>query len=307
MSTVPRVRTALPHDALRAALAAVEAGRRVIVATMLRRKGSAPSTPGQKLALVTHGDAVGTVGGGAVELRVLEAMAAMLDEAGGAPRVERFELGATMGMCCGGSVEILFEPMDAPVVALVVGAGHVGASLAPLLGRLGFRVVVCDAREDALRSLEAGGSHEAGRAEFSALLAEHDDEDVRAAVGSDASSVAALVMTHDHQLDQRAIEWALAQGFGFVGGVGSRAKAARTRQRLEAKGLAPEVGARVSMPIGVDIGARTPLESAVAIAAELVAWRARGPSAGRAAGNAVAGEPEALAATEEPRSRRIPR
>ena len=46
-----------------------------------------------------------------------------------------------------------------------------------------------------------------------------------------------LVMTHDHALDQRAIEWALRRGFAFVGGVGSRAKAERTRQRLEAKGF----------------------------------------------------------------------
>jgi xanthine dehydrogenase accessory factor len=82
-----------------------------------------------------------------------------------------------------------------------------------------------------------------------------------------------LVMTHDHLLDQRAIEWALSRGFAFVGGVGSRAKAERTRQRLEAKGFSEADRARVRMPIGVDIGARLPDEIAVSIAAEMVAWR----------------------------------
>ena len=48
---------------------------------------------------------------------------------------------------------------------------------------------------------------------------------------------AVLVMTHDHALDQDVIEWALRRGFAFVGGVGSRAKAKRTRDRLEAQGV----------------------------------------------------------------------
>jgi xanthine dehydrogenase accessory factor len=80
-------------------------------------------------------------------------------------------------------------------------------------------------------------------------------------------------MTHDHALDQRAIEWALKAGFAFVGGVGSKAKAARTRDRLEAKGVPVADRERVRMPIGIDIGARVPDEIAVAIAGELVAWR----------------------------------
>lgn len=81
-------------------------------------------------------------------------------------------------------------------------------------------------------------------------------------------------MTHDHAADQVAIEWALRQGFALVGGVGSRAKAARVRSRLEAAGFDEADRARVRMPLGAEIGARTPEEIAVAIAAELIAWRA---------------------------------
>jgi xanthine dehydrogenase accessory factor len=84
---------------------------------------------------------------------------------------------------------------------------------------------------------------------------------------------AVLVMTHDHALDQEAIEWALKRGFAFVGGVGSRAKAKRTQDRLEAKGFSEADRARVRMPLGLGIGARLPDEIAVSIAAEMVQWR----------------------------------
>ncbi|WP_434042062.1 MULTISPECIES: XdhC family protein [Sorangium] len=284
-------RTALPHDVLRAALGALEAGRRVVLASVVARHGSAPSTPGQKLCLFDDLTAIGTIGGGAVEGAALGMMARALDELASAPRLETFRLGPSLGMCCGGSVEILIEPMMPAVHALVIGAGHVGAFAAPLLASLGFRVTLCDARAAAADPARVppplplagalpahdGAPREAGTApggQVRLVLADHDDPEVMAGMPRDLGEAAALVMTHDHGLDQAAIEWALARGFGYVGGVGSRAKAARTRARLEAKGVPESDVARVRMPVGVDIGARTPAEISVALAAELVAWRA---------------------------------
>ncbi|WP_437285285.1 XdhC family protein [Sorangium sp. So ce406] len=284
-------RTALPHDVLRAALGALEAGRRVVIASVVARHGSAPSTPGQKLCLCDDLTAIGTIGGGAVERAALGMMARALDELASTPRLETFRLGPSLGMCCGGSVEILIEPMMPAVHALVIGAGHVGAFAAPLLASLGFRVTLCDARVAAADPARVpsplplagalpahdGAPREAGTApgeQVRLVLADHDDPEVMAGMPRDLGEAAALVMTHDHGLDQAAIEWALARGFGYVGGVGSRAKAARTRARLEAKGVPESDVARVRMPVGVDIGARTPAEISVALAAELVAWRA---------------------------------
>ena len=260
----PRVRTASPSEALREALSRLDAGGRVVVATVLKRRGSTPSTPGQKLALLGPDDAVGTVGGGAVERAVLDKMRSLLSDISSG-----HELGASMGMCCGGAVELLLEPMDANLCVLVVGAGHVGGALVPMLAALGFRLTVTDARDAALetRGLTSRGG-------LTALDLEYDDPLVGSALGP-PERAAILVMTHDHTLDQDVIEWALRRGAAFVGGVGSRAKAARTRQRLQAKGFSPEDIERVRMPLGVDIGARTPGEIAVSIAGELVQWRAR--------------------------------
>ncbi|WP_146650741.1 XdhC family protein [Labilithrix luteola] len=246
-------------------VAAACAGRGVggAMATVIERHGSAPGTPGQKLFLALDGTCVGTVGGGAIERAALEALMTLVRSEEGKHAVREFKLGPELGMCCGGRLSVLLEPIAALVPCLIVGAGHVATAVAPLLAKVGFAVTVVDERE------EWGGESRIPSARC--VTGEFDEigreVDVRGAC---------LVMTHDHQIDQRAIEWALRRGFAYVGGVGSRAKAERTRQRLEAKGVSEADRARVRMPIGVDIGARLPEEIAVSIAAELIAWRKRG-------------------------------
>ncbi|MBI4704633.1 MAG: XdhC family protein [Deltaproteobacteria bacterium] len=275
----PPARSAPPEEVLGAALERLRAGRRVMLATVVATRGSAPSRPGQKLALLGPGEALGTVGGGALEHKVLAMLAERQQAEPGEPELVGIELGPELGMCCGGAVEILLEPLGPALAVLIVGGGHVGAALGPLLCQLDFRVVVCDSRPAVL-----GGASGAPSPRLRAVVADHDDPAVMSALGAPETRAAALVMTHDHDLDERAIQWALARGFAFVGGVGSRAKAARIRQRLVARGLAQEQAARVRMPLGVDVGARAPLEVAVAIAAELVGWRAGllGAARGRA-------------------------
>ena len=258
-----------PADALDVLEVAAHKGREGIsgvMATVIARHGSAPATPGQKLYLATDGTCVGTVGGGAIEREVLGA----LQQAVRALRVSNdaeplfttksFRLGAELGMCCGGGVEVSIEAITALVPCLIVGGGHVATEVAPLLARVGFAVTVVDERD-------AWGEH--GRIPgVRTVVGDYDDVG-----GAFPQRAAVLVMTHDHALDQRAIEWALERGFAYVGGVGSRAKAKRTRDRLEAKGFSKADIERMHMPLGVHVGARLPGEIAVAIAAEMVGFR----------------------------------
>lgn len=257
---------------LACAARAVEAGEPAVLATVLARRGSAPSTPGQKLVLTAGGECAGTVGGGSLERAVLLAMREALAAAArgeGGPVTRSFSLGPSLGMCCGGGVEVLVEPFVAAAPVGLVGAGHVATALAPLLVRCGFAVTVVDVREAWATSSRMPGAR--------VLCDDH-----RALAAHVSTRGAVLVMTHDHALDQEAIAWALAAGYAFVGGVGSRAKCLRTRARLEARGVSEADRARVRMPLGVPIGARSPDEIAVSIAAELVAWRrgVRGPAEG---------------------------
>lgn len=259
------LRFAMPADAMRVLEVAAQKARsgvRGCIATVVARHGSAPGTPGQKLYAGGDGSCLGTVGGGAVEREVIDALDAMLEAEDPQHHARSFRLGAELGMCCGGSIDLWIEPIEALIACLIVGGGHVATAAAPLLARVGFAVTVCDERE--------AWAGEARLPGVRSIVGEHDD------VGKEMSRRGAvLVMTHDHALDQRVIEWALAQKFAYVGGVGSRAKAQRTRDRLESRGFSAEDCARVRMPIGIEIGARLPEEIAVAIAAEMVAWRKR--------------------------------
>jgi xanthine dehydrogenase accessory factor len=251
----------------------LERGLAVAMATVVGRKGSAPSTPGQKLAMwrdhtATH--VLGTVGGGAVERAVLMELAAVLDEARTETKVHTFRLGPSLGMCCGGSADVLIEPLAVRRKVLLVGAGHVGLATAPLLRSLEFDVTLVDGRDEAHAGERLAGVAASG---VRVLHADHDDPEVLGALGPPARAVL-LVATHDHTLDQDVIAWGLARGLGWVGGVGSRRKALRTRERLLARGFSTTDANRVKMPVGAPIGARRPNEIAVSIAAELVAWRA---------------------------------
>jgi xanthine dehydrogenase accessory factor len=230
------------------------------MATIIERNGSTPSTPGQKIWVGADGSCVGTVGGGAVERELLVALTSLALPAGGRHELRTFKLGAELGMCCGGTVVALIEPIAGLVPCLIVGGGHVATALAPLLARVGFGVTLVDSRD-------AWGRE--GRLEdVTSVVGDYDD------VGKLVpSSGAFLVMTHDHALDQEAIEWGVRRGFAFVGGVGSRAKAQRTRDRLTAKGFPQADIDRVRMPLGLAIGARLPDELAVSIVSELIAWR----------------------------------
>ena len=266
--------TTEPADALRVLEVAVQRARcgiRGAMATVVARHGSAPGTPGQKLIATADGSAWGTVGGGAVEREVLASLQAMLEGGRSAKHEMRsFRLGAELGMCCGGSLDVLLEPIEALLPLLVVGGGHVASACAPMLARLGFAVTVVDARDAWGREGRLPG--------VTCVVGDYDDVGRSLPVHGGV-----LVMTHDHALDQEVVEWALKRGFAFVGGVGSRAKAKRTRDRLAAKGFSEEDQARVRMPIGVDVGARLPEEIAVAIAAEMIAWRRAPGGTGRPA------------------------
>lgn len=86
-----------------------------------------------------------------------------------------------------------------------------------------------------------------------------------------------VIATREHATDQKVLEDLAAMNGrpAFLGLVGSRAKVGRFRRRLEARGVAADWIEAIRGPVGVDVGARTPAEIAVAIAAELVAVRQR--------------------------------
>jgi xanthine dehydrogenase accessory factor len=232
------------------------AGEDVVIVTVLERQGSAPATPGQKLLVTASGYVEGSVGGGQLELEAIQQARKVIGQPV-APFTWSARLGPDLGMCCGGAAQMLIESHPAAKRAWVVGGGHVAHALAPHLLALGYQVTVTDARP-AWATAERFPGCKVLDTEADELPFVPKPRDI------------CLIMTHDHRLDEQAIAVALPQPFGYVGGVGSRAKAARIRTRLAQRGMSEALLDKLVMPVGLDIGARLPAEIAVAIAAQLV-------------------------------------
>lgn len=165
----------------------------------------------------------------------------------------------------------LIERLGASERAIVFGLGHVARALGPLLCELGFYIVACDDNDT--------GALGAAPAWADQVIESFDAHEVERAVGGFTADDCILVITRDHAIDQQLLEALIARDeLGYLGMIGSRGKVLRFHKRLEAKGLIDgEVGAarwaKLHAPIGVNVGAETPIEIAIAIAAELVARR----------------------------------
>lgn len=160
---------------------------------------------------------------------------------------------------------LLVDPFFSSDSVYLFGAGHVSQKLAGVLGMVDFRTVVIDDRiEFANRALFPATDEivvpESFATAFSNLSISRRD--------------ALVILTRGHAHDQTVLEQALKTDAGYIGMIGSRKKRDTIYDNLEKKGVSRETLLQVHCPIGIDIGARTPEEIAVCIAAQLIAYRA---------------------------------
>jgi xanthine dehydrogenase accessory factor len=143
----------------------------------------------------------------------------------------------------------------------VFGAVDHAAAVARVGGFLGYRVTVCDARPRFLTRERFPDADE--------LVVAWPDEFLRSAPVDERTAI--CVLTHDHKFDVPLLQAALASPAGYIGALGAKRTNAERVERLRAEGVSDEALERVHAPIGLDIGARTPEEVAVAVGAEIVA------------------------------------
>ena len=153
------------------------------------------------------------------------------------------------------------EPLCPAGSVYIFGAGHVGAALARLLCWMGQRVTVFDDRPHALRE----GTFPQG---VRCILGDY--EKIGLSLGPDDCAV---VMSPGHRMDFQILTQVLKTEAGYIGCIGSRRKIAATRALLLEAGFSEAVIDAIHSPIGLPIGAETPEEIAVSVAAELVAYR----------------------------------
>jgi len=165
---------------------------------------------------------------------------------------------------------VLFERIENEPRIVVCGAGHVGASLARLAHAIGYRITLIDDRADFV----ARSRFPETEIELVAAT-EGWERAVRAAVGK-GRGVSVAVVTRGHNEDEECLRAVIAAMPDYVGMIGSKRRTNIVLERLRETGIAEGVLSEVRAPVGLDIGAVSPEEVALAILAEIVAARRGG-------------------------------
>ena len=278
-------------------LALIASGQPCIWLLVAATQGSTPRETGASMAVTEH-ESFGTIGGGHLELKAIEHARAMLAAGLIAATQRHYPLGPALGQCCGGSVSVLFAPIQSshrdelralaalerhggryaltrtldtggsitvplqfdPWTVWIFGAGHVGKALTDVLASLPCQVKWVDQRD----------------AQFPATVADNV-EIIQSMSPADevrliAPGAQVLVLTYSHALDLE-ICWALLarDDLGYCGLIGSGTKAAVFRKRFAQRGVSPDAIARIICPIGAPrLRSKHPGVIAVSVAMELI-------------------------------------
>ncbi|MFD6423252.1 XdhC family protein [Streptomyces sp. NPDC060198] len=242
--------------ALDDALDHAAAGRGVALVRVL---DGLPEPGGRLLTVRPDGSRAGTLGGDPRLDGAAAAEAAALLAAG---RTGTVTLGAD-GSYCGRPVTLFVESSAPPPRLIVFGANDFAAALTRIGVFLGYRVTVCDARPAFLTPARFPGADEVVV-----------DWPHRYLAGTDVDARTVLcVVTHDPKFDLPLLALALRLPVAYVGAMGSRRVHGERVARLRAEGVTEAQLARLASPIGLDLGGRTPEETAISVAAQLVARR----------------------------------
>lgn len=279
----------------------LDAGVPVAAVTVTAVVRSAPRGVGATLAVTRDARVIGSISGGCVESdAVMLGLEALRTASVRRARFGFADDGAVTpiaaGLACGGAVDVVAYPIDAsarPALEaaragraatlrldldgerldlhraaaprlIVLGAGEHAAALCRLGAAAGFAVTVCDDWALLVTRERFPNASELVVAAPHDYLAGLDDPDDRTAV---------CVLTHDERLDVPALRTALRLPVGFVGAMGARATVARRATLLRAAGVTDAELSRLHSPLGLDLGATSPEETALSVIAEIVASR----------------------------------
>ena len=262
------------------AIKRVEAGERVAIASVVQASGSVPGKPGARLAISSSGEKFGTIGGAGLELTVEKELQGILlrdlsdlRKKGG--KVELFLLNrdgkgkevSALDSLCGGQVTVAMEVITPRPHILIAGGGHVGLSIAKACDSLEWLYSVFDVREEYCnrqRYPNAEGNFCSSVEEF--LQKESSDSMTR------FSDI--LLLSHDWSVDEEMLIGLLQlckEGRRpRIGAIGSKKKWSAFEKKAIENGVEKRLIDSVRCPIGLDIGADTPEEIAIAVCAEVL-------------------------------------
>jgi xanthine dehydrogenase accessory factor len=240
-------------------LATIKDNSACALATVVASRGSAPRKIGAKMIVFGDGSIQGTIGGGGLEkLVIVDAQKALRQKSS---FLKEYPLDKKSGLqICGGKVSIFIETLAPKKRLVIAGAGHIGLALSFLAKLLGFDVVIVDNR----------------RAFANKERFPHADKVICDGYAKAFKRIPAdentyiVIVTHGHAFDTECLEAALHTRAGYIGMIGSTIKIKHVYGVLMKKGIKKSALKKVHAPIGLEIGAETPEEIAIAIAAQLV-------------------------------------
>ncbi|MGC7096934.1 XdhC family protein [Amycolatopsis lurida] len=237
----------------------VHKGQPVAVATIVEHPD--PERLGKRVVVWPHRTA-GTLGSSRMDDAVADDARGMLATG----RTGMLHYGPD-GQRRGEGASVFVNSFEPPPRLLVFGAIDFAAAMARLGAYLGYQVTVCDARPVFATASRFPDAHEV------VVDWPHRYLKAEADAGRVDRRTVVTVLTHDPKFDVPLLEVALRLDIGYVGAMGSRRTHDDRIARLKEAGIADEELARLSSPIGLDLGARTPEETSVSIAAEIIALR----------------------------------
>ncbi|WFO75219.1 XdhC family protein [Desulfurococcaceae archaeon MEX13E-LK6-19] len=259
-------------DLFEKAVEALEQGLRVCIAVIVEKIGSGPRGPGAKIVVLEDGRYYGTLGGGPFERMVVSHALQAIKE--GKSRLEKYSFTGTeepekkgvheTGLLCGGTVTVFFDVLKPKPTAFIVGVGKIGKPLADIMNLIGAKIVALDPNRELLK-----------KEVFPyAELYHGTPEEIGEYIKENARPIDMVFIVHgETNVDVPVLKKAVESKAGFIGVLGSKRKVIEYAKMIIREGVKPEdLRKKVRAPIGIDIGAKTPEEIAVSIAAQAIAW-----------------------------------
>jgi xanthine dehydrogenase accessory factor len=250
--------------------ASQQRGERIAIATVVKTVGAAPCGVGSKMLVHADGRYTGNFAGEITNGKVVEEGIRAMRE--GHAYITHIHLDADQGEAvgsCGATLEIFFEVLRPEPRLIIAGAGYVAQSLTRLAASLDFHTIVIDDRRDLADPQSFAASVQLTFGDIPQTIRE---------LAPDESSWVVIV-TRGHSLDKDALQAALESNATYIGMIGSPGKVKRIFKDLLKEGFARERLAQVHAPIGLDLGAETPDEIALSIAAEMIMLRKKASGA----------------------------
>lgn len=237
----------------------IDRGKEVAMATIIRSQGSTPRGSGTSMAVVEDGSIYGTIGGGALEKRVIELCLEAIKE--GKNEIVNIPLNTKgVEMICGGGVEIFIDVYKVKPKLIIVGAGHVGRAIYEIASILDFDIIVFEDRDEFLNE---------ERFPKAKKLIQGDPKEELQNYNIDGNTYIILA-SRAHKFDEEALETVWDSNARYVGVMGSKKKIITMWKSLMGKGVPEESLNKIYGPVGLDISSGSPEEIAMSIMAEIL-------------------------------------